>query len=562
VPGPRRAPTFRSPPLSAREVALAALGAVVAALVMHWPLPLHIGRDVPRDLGDPLPQAWQVAWDGHALLHQPLHWFQANVFWPLHNSLAFSDALLGYAPVGAIGSGPHAAIVRYDLLFLFAYALAFLGAYLLARELGAGRIGSAVAGAAFAYAPWRLEQDGHLHVISSGGIPLALFLLVRGYRRSSRRTVLAGWLVAAWQLSLGFSLGLQLAYLLAVLGAGALVWAWRRGLRPARGVLGATAVGGLVFAALAFAMSQPYLQVARDHPESKRTDRTVAAFSGWPRQYLAPPGANMVWSGATVGIRRQIHFAPEQTLFPGLTIVLLALACLALGGYSRRLRLGLAGAVLLLAWLALGFHEGSFPWPYELVYQHLPGWQSSRTPGRLNTLTSLGLALLAGGGVACLAARVRRPRARMLLGTALVAAVLVEGAGFSFDGGLHGPAHPTVPTEPSGQHGLAAPQLHLPMSREGNRRYALWSTDGFPAIVNGRASFQPALTTAIAGDVAGFPDRLSVARLRALGVRTVVLHPDLAAGTSWPTADRKPLSGLGLLRERRGDVVVFHLSPR
>jgi hypothetical protein len=100
------------------------------------------------------------------------------------------------------------------------------------------------------------------------------------------------------------------------------------------------------------------------------------------------------------------------------------------------------------------------------------------------------------------------------------------------------------------------------MSREGNRRYALWSTDGFPAIVNGRASFQPALTTAIAGDVAGFPDRLSVARLRALGVRTVVLHPDLAAGTSWATADRKPISGLGLLRERRGDVVVFHLSPR
>ncbi|MEA2423416.1 MAG: hypothetical protein QOF55_2515, partial [Thermoleophilaceae bacterium] len=100
------------------EPLLAALGSVVAALAMHWPLPLHLGRDVPRDLGDPLPQAWQVAWDGHALLHQPLDFFQANVFWPLRNSLAFSDALVGYAPFGAIGSGPHAAIVRYDLLFL------------------------------------------------------------------------------------------------------------------------------------------------------------------------------------------------------------------------------------------------------------------------------------------------------------------------------------------------------------------------------------------------------------------------------------------------------------
>src|SRR4051795_4455417 len=193
-----------------REIALAALAAVGLALLMHWPLPLHLGRDVPRDLGDPLPQAWQVAWDGHALAHQPLDFFQANVFWPLKNSLAFSDALVGYAPFGLIGSGPHAAIVRYDLLFLFAYALAFFGAYLLARELGAGRAGGFVAGAAFAYAPWRLEHDGHLHVLSSGGIPLALALLVRGYRRGSRRTVLAGWLLAAWQLLLGVSLRFSL----------------------------------------------------------------------------------------------------------------------------------------------------------------------------------------------------------------------------------------------------------------------------------------------------------------------------------------------------------------
>src|SRR5919112_4255672 len=190
-----------------REVGFAALGSAVAALVMHWPLPLYLGRDVPRDLGDPLPQSWQVAWNGHALLHQPLDWFQANIFWPLHDSLAFSDALLGYAPAGLIGSGPHAAIVRYDLLFLFAYALAFFGAYLLARELRAGRVGAWVAGAAFAYAPWRLEQDGHLHVLSSGGSPPALALLVRGYRDGRPRLVVAGWLVAAWQGGLGFTPG-------------------------------------------------------------------------------------------------------------------------------------------------------------------------------------------------------------------------------------------------------------------------------------------------------------------------------------------------------------------
>jgi hypothetical protein len=538
-----------------REVVLAGLAGAVMSLAMHWPLPLHVGRDVPRDLGDPLPQAWQVAWDGHALLHQPLDFFQANVFWPLKNSLAFSDALVGYAPAGLIGSGPHAAIVRYDLLFLFAYALAFLGAYLLARELGAGRIGAAVAGAAFAYAPWRLEQDGHLHVLSSGGIPLALFLLVRGYRRGSARLVLGGWLAAAWQLSLGFSLGLGLAYLLLVLGIGALALGWR----PPRRALVATAFGGLAFVLVAVLLSRPYLEVGRDHPESKRTDAAVAAFSGWPRMYLAPPGANTVWSGITVEQRRRLKFVPEQTLFPGLAVVGLSVACLAFGVYSRRLRWGLLAGVLLCAWLALGFHEGSFPWPYELVYHHLPGWESSRTPSRLNTLTSLGLALLAAGGATWVVSRVRRARLRLVTGGVLVALVLVEGAGFSLEGGVRGPAHPTVPPEPVGQRGLAAPQLHLPMSREGNRRYALWSTAGFPRIVNGRASFQPRLTTAIAADVASFPDARSVARLRALGVRTVVFHPALSAGTAWEGAERKPLSGLPLTRERRGEVITFRV---
>lgn len=533
--------------------------AVFAALVMHWPLPLHLGRDVPRDLGDPLPQAWQVAWDGHALLHQPLHWFDANIFWPLHHSLAFSDALVGYAPAGVVGSGPHAAIVRYDLLFLFAYALAFFGAHLLARELGAGRAGAFVAGAAFAYAPWRLEQDGHLHVLSSGGIPLALALLVRGYRTGRAGVVAAGWLVAAWQISLGFTLGIQLAYLLALLFAGAALWAWRRGHVPQRRVLAATAAGVALLAVTAFVLSRPYLEVARDHPEAKRSAHTVALYSGGLRQYLSAPGANTFWGPLTHGVRKGLAFNPEQTLFPGLAVVALAMACLLLRGYRRGLRIGLALAVLGLGWLAMGFHDDGFLWPYRLLYEYAPGWESSRTPGRLNTLTSLALALLAAGGATVVLRRIGRPRLRAGLAAAFVVAVLVEGAGFE---GLDGPAHPRVPTAPLRLSSLPDPQLHLPLSRVGNRRYVLWSTDGFPRIVNGRASFQATLTSLIAYRVRHFPDTESVAYLRRLGVRTVVLHPAFARGTSWAGAAARPLAGLGLDRQRRGATIVYRLPTQ
>ena len=196
----------------------AALG-VLLALAMTWPVALYLGSDVPQDLVDPLVSAWHEAWIGHALLNDPGELFHANRFWPERDSLAFTDVSVGYAPAGLIAAtGTHAAIVAYNLIFLFTYALAFLGAYLLSRELGACRLAAIVGGAAFAYAPFRLAQDGHMHVISSGGIPLALFLLVRGYRRRRPWLVLGGWLVTAWQISLGFTLGVQLVYAIAAIG--------------------------------------------------------------------------------------------------------------------------------------------------------------------------------------------------------------------------------------------------------------------------------------------------------------------------------------------------------
>ena len=192
---------------------------------MTWPTlryPLHT---IPQDYWDPSLQAWQMAWSGHILLHRPAQLWHANTFYPESWSFAFSDTLLGYAPAGMLGTGPEAAVLRYNIIFVLAHALATFGAYALARQLGAGRIGGAVAGVGFAYAPWLLAQAGHLHVISNGGIPLALAMLARGHgyslrygyrpRRSHAGWAFAGWLVATWQISLGFGIGLPFVYILA-----------------------------------------------------------------------------------------------------------------------------------------------------------------------------------------------------------------------------------------------------------------------------------------------------------------------------------------------------------
>ncbi len=576
--------------INRRELLLAAAGTMLVALVMSWPLPLNLGETIPRDLGDPLPQAWKVAWAGHALTTQPLDFFQSNQFWPERDSFAFGDMLIGYAPFALFVDGPRDAVVRYDLAFLFAYALAFFGAYVLARELGVGPGGAAVAAAAFAFAPFRLEHDGHMQVISSGGIALALALGVRGIRLRSPWALLGAWAVAAWQVSLGFALGLPFLYLIALLIAiGTVVW-WRRGRPPLeRRLLAAGAGGALLFAVVVGMVAAPYFRIADRHPEAIRTPAVVEAFSDGPRTFLAAPAENSVWGGATASVREDLENIPEKTLFPGLIIVILAALGLGSSTFPRWLRIGLGAAVLVYSVLALGFkEEDGLLWPYRIVYE-LPGWDGIRTPGRLVTFSSLALALLAAAGTESLQRALRRridarssppggtapgagaergpagsgrgPLITAALAGLLVLLIVVEGRGLPFDP-FDDQAQPAVPYPVTSVADIPGPQLHLPAERaEDSRRYLLWSTDGFPRIVNGRASTNPEETIALIEEMRPFPDEATVERLRELGVRSVVLHTDRLAGTPQAGAEAVPLDGLGLARRELPGRVIYELLP-
>ena len=525
---------------------------------MHWAIVPRIAQDIPQELRDPLLQSWQIAWDGHALTSSE-DLFQGNVFWPLDNSLAFSDALVGYAPAGAIGEGPTAALVRYNVLFLFSYALAFVGGYLLAREMGVGPYGAVVAGIAFAYAPWKLAQDRHLHVISSGGIPFALFLLTRGYRRKSWALIGAGWAVTAWHLSLGFTLGLQLCYLIALLAIPVVIAWFRRGrLRPGRDVAIATIFGIVLLAAWGWFQASPYLEVIDNHPEAHRSVDEVKFYSPPPRGFLSAPSESYLWATATEEYREKLPWAQEQVLFPGVLITALGLVGLVSPTYPRFVRAGLLVALAVFGVLSLGFglEEGKFG--YRFIYDHLPGWQGIRTPGRLTTMTTLALALSAGACAQWLFAP-RRGRSRRALVTSSVVAVAIVGGVLADGAGRL--ATERVPDPPAALPHLDAPVLHLPSDDFHDATYMFWSTDGFLPMVNGVSGFVPTFLSELREDSESFPDPSSVDRLRRVGVETVVWHEDLADGSAWERSDTRAISGLGIERTKLDDMTVFDLSP-
>ena len=556
------------------EYAVVVYAGLLLAVALTWPTlryPLHT---LPQDIWDPSRQAWQIAWSGHILLTDPTRLWQANAFYPLTDSFAYGNSLLGYAPAGMIGEGPLAAVLRYNILFVLAHALLAIGGYALVRQLGAGRTGAAVAAAALAWAPWRLAQEGHLDIISAGGIPLALAMLARGHGWSLRHGLrperrragwaAAGWLVAIWQVSLGFSLGLPFLY---VLGLILVVIAFgvpiRRLFRPAESpILGwrlqlVDTMGPLILAGVSALIAIPYFR----GPDSGPAATEIAFFSPPLRSLLIGPAESRIWGAPHDVPRSSLGWPAEMGLLPGFVLYALALAGLAFSIWTLWQRLLLLAALAVTIILALGtnFYEGR--WTYLPLFGHLPGSLDLRIPGRLMLWATLLLAILAAGAVAEFVRRAEQlseqripswPGPWLRLATFVpLLLVLVEG--------WSAIAHPVVPAQPSAMRIVSGPMLVLPTAALTDQTVMLWSTTRFQPMANGSGGFGGAQEVELRRNVQTFPDAASIEYLRSLNVDRVLLLRAQSAGTPWERAGDIPVDALGIRREDLDDAVVFHL---
>jgi hypothetical protein len=576
APSPVRAPgrarrwARRSGRVLGHEWAVVSFLGVVLSVVMTWPAALHAKDTLPEDLGDPPLVAWILSWSGHAVSHDPTRLWHTNAFFPNLYSLAFSDTLLGYLPANLIGTGWVAAVVRYNVLFIFAFALASVGAYALARQLGADRVGAAVAGVAYAYAPWRYSQAGHLHIMSSGGIVLALAMLARGhglslrdgYRRDRVRPgwIVAGWLVAAWQITIGFGIGIAFGYVLAgCVLVGAVAWLFRRWRLPRRAVV-FNLLGGTVFAAVTGFMMYPYLRVLQTYPNVQRTVADLKAFSPPARGFLVAPSESLLWGTLHSTVRESVPFPPEMALLPGFALIGLAVAGLFVSAWSVRARVLLAAGTAITVVCGLGTNGPFHGRVGYVALYHLPGFNAVRTPGRLIVWTTLLLGILAAGCLTGFARRTAEARGNRVPGrpeallriAALIPLALVVAEG------INKMPHPVVPAPPAGFAQLRGPLLVLPTSEKVDELYMLWSTTGFPAMVNGISGYAPPRQAELRAAGEKFPDQESIDRLRAAGVRTVVV---LRNRVGDPIRDAADVDTLGISREERGDMVIYTLNP-
>jgi hypothetical protein len=548
------------------------------ALVSTRPLWGHLTTAVPSDIGDPLLNTWILAWDGHALLTDPAHLFDANIFFPLKDTLAYSEHLLGTAlpmlPILLISGEP---ILAYNVAFLTSFILSGFGLYLLALRYTGNRLAAFLAGLAFAFAPYRLSLIGHLSLLTVQWLPLTLLYLdmflqsaftpplsQRWERGGAGGRVRAGSLALfafffLWQAATSWHLAVFAAFTVALYVLGN--WLTRRAAFswPVLAGLGATA---LVVALIMVPLILPYLKVLPELHKSRPWD-TIVAFAATPTDYLAAYPTNLFFGQLTAPFRTRRGFVEEHTLFLGfLASVLTAFSLMFFGkkefplgadlqsAPSQRVASG-ARSVVGILWvilvLSVSLTFGPFlrlesrgiaiPMPYHLLKGLTPALSLMRVPPRWMVVSLLAMSLLLGLSLTSLFAWGQRrgwPTQRvyalaLLLGLGLLAEgytapipLAQVGSTAQLPGVYRWLARDGDDYAILEMPFYSAPQPEYPETR---RLYA--STIHWKKLVNGYSGFTPSRQPELAQRLAGFPDQESIAALQELGaqgVRYLIVH--------------------------------------
>ena len=193
-------------------------------------------------------------------------------------------------------------------------------------------------------------------------------------------------------------------------------------------------------------------------------------------------------------------------------------------------------AVLTLLGLLLSMGPPLGLWP--LIYW-LPGFSFIRLSSRFMLLSMLGLAVLSGAGFERLAARLGK-RPATWLAVAIACLMIGEFAAMPL------PVTPYRVNTPAIDRWVAAQPTpfvvaEFPSSSvvRYQTTYMLHSMAHWQKTIHGFSGFEPPQHTQLFQELRGFPDDLSLQRLRELGVTYMIVHEDLYRPEEWGQVQRR-----------------------
>jgi len=544
-------------------------------LVMTNPLVLHIANAV-EDKQDALLNTWIIGWVGHALITDPLNLFNANIFYPYTNTLAFSETML---PQGLFALPFNLAfdntILGYNLVLLASFFLAAYAMYLFVFDLTRHRGAAMIAGIIFSFNPYNLGNLAQVQLLSLGWLPLAMMYLRRMMQTevSSQKSVVR----ICFLFALFFSLQALSSFYYAFLAgfAVALYILWFFITHPtSRITFYALRFRNLVISALLIAVAVvpffiPYLQVQQQLGFERKVTESEP-FSASLILYTQVSPQNVLYSNL-LAPRPPIMLGgyPLDNLFPG--IIALVLATIGIVATKNRDRwfylilLAFAFSLSLGPRLFLSPSIGTdIALPYRWLYDAFPLMKALRAPVRFDALVMFALAILSGFGLA----RLTHHASRFTFYALRIAPLLIALEYFAFPA-VHITPVPVGDQIPQYVRWLAKQPsgvvLELPMIASDSTQPLdltpqYLSTYHWHATPDGYSGFNPPRRGEIAYAMQSFPSEPSIALLQALDVQFVVVHRDRMP--NWDAQQAALASLLGIqLEQQFGDDMIYRILP-
>jgi hypothetical protein len=535
---------------------LTTLGAVAFAIVLAvfvtWPQALHMRTSIFSH-HDPYFSIWRISWIAHALVTSPFHLFDANIFYPAKDTLAFSDATLLEGLLGAPFLWMHVSpVLIYNVLFLMGFVGSAVAMFVLARHLTGSTGPALVAAAVFTMAPYRIEHVMHLELQWAMFVPFTFWALHRAIDdRSWRFGILAG--IGFWlQLLSCVYYGVFLAILLIAFVPLLLLLSGRRGW----GALPGIGVGAVIALVLSLPYLWPYVTASR--ALGGRDLVEIARYSAHPSNYLSATSLSLLW-----GWTSDRWGDRELRLFPGIVAVVLSLFSVA--HRSWRWTVLYAVIAVLAVDLSFGVNGAAYRW----LGDHVGALRGFRSASRFAMLAMCAVAMLAALGTQAILERGLVTSRRAVVVPVVLALVFLDYANRPMP----------LSREDLGTSDLykvirsAGPGviMELPVATPDRLPgwdviYAFWSISHWHPLVNGYSGYHPAdyLNTLMA--MRTFPDNASIARLQAHDVKYVVLHRAYYETEPYTQlllkiAVRPELKAWGTYKDPVGTADVFVLEP-
>jgi hypothetical protein len=500
---------------SATRRASAAAVCLLLAVLHTWPLALAPGRHSRNDNGDAQLNEWIMAWIAHQLPRDPAHLFEANIFYPAHDALAFSEplivpALMG-APLAWAGGSP---VLVHNLVLIAGFALTAFAGVLLIETWTGDLLAGLLAGSMIAFNTHTLTRTAHVQGVHLYGLPLALratdqIIRLRG-SATPQRWVLA---LAASMVVLAYTSGYLIVFGTVMVGIAVLVRApewWR----DAKTVLLRFGVAAGAAVAIVFPLSIPYARVAREQ-HMVRTLDIVKDYSATLKGYLATAGRVhfATWSG-------RFFRDPIDSFFPGFVILALAAAAVVIG-IRRAAWRGRVVMLVAIASAGMALSLGTATPVYGWLFAVFPPLQGLRAAARFGVLFIMSVAVLGGIGLA-----LWKPRTWVAI--LLIALANVESLRAPFEyrdfTGIPG-VYRLLASEP-GKVILVEQPFYPRDAVFENAPYVLNSTAHWKPLMNGYSGYTPETYQRYAETFWYFPDERAFIAMKAAGVTHVIVHPE------------------------------------